>query len=108
MFMVIPSEWFECFPNVVLESFAVGTPVIGSQIGGISEQIIDGENGLIFQSGNAEDLRKKSLTLIKNPELATKMRYCARGTFEKKYSEETALKNFMDVFDTILNLVENQ
>lgn len=104
MFSVIPSEQLESFPNVVIESFAVGTPVIGSQIGGISEQIMDGKNGLFFQTGNADDLREKILFLAKNPKLTIKMRYCARETFEKKYSDKAASKNIQDILSKILNL----
>jgi glycosyltransferase involved in cell wall biosynthesis len=51
--MVLPSECYDTFPFSVLESFALGTPVIGSRIGGLSEQIEDSKNGLLF-SGTDE------------------------------------------------------
>lgn len=52
---IIPSEWYENNPLGVIESLSVGTPVIGADIGGIPELITD-NNGLIFQSGNIDDL----------------------------------------------------
>lgn len=58
-FSVCPSEWYENCPLSVMESQKYGTPVIGARIGGIPELVIDGENGLLFESGNAEDLAKK-------------------------------------------------
>ena len=54
--VVLPSEWYENGPMSVLESYALGTPVLGADIGGIPEMIRDGETGVIFPSENAEAL----------------------------------------------------
>lgn len=54
--MVLPSEWYENAPMSVLESFALGTPVIGANIGGIPEMVLNGETGWTFESRNAEEL----------------------------------------------------
>lgn len=54
--MVLPSEWYENAPMSVLESFALGTPVVGASIGGIPEMVIDGETGWTFESRNADEL----------------------------------------------------
>lgn len=45
--LVIPSRWLETGPLVVLEAFAVGVPVIGSDLGGIQEKVQHGVNGLL-------------------------------------------------------------
>lgn len=58
-FSVCPSEWYENCPLSVMESQKYGTPVIGARIGGIPELVIDGKNGLLFESGNAEDLAER-------------------------------------------------
>lgn len=54
--VVLPSEWYENAPMSVLESFALGTPVIGARIGGIPEMVIKGHTGWTFESRNAADL----------------------------------------------------
>lgn len=54
--VVLPSEWYENAPMSVLESFALGTPVIGARIGGIPEMVIEGENGWTFESRNVDEL----------------------------------------------------
>ncbi len=59
MFMVIPSEWYENNPMSLIESFALGKPVVGARIDGISELVIDNETGLTYESGNAADLSDK-------------------------------------------------
>ena len=54
--VVLPSEWYENGPMSVLESYALGTPVLGADIGGIPEMIRNGETGGIFPSENAAAL----------------------------------------------------
>jgi glycosyltransferase involved in cell wall biosynthesis len=54
--VILPTETYENSPTVIFESFATGTPVIVSNIGGAAEPIQDGENGLIFEPGNASEL----------------------------------------------------
>ena len=51
-FSVCPSEWYENCPFSVMESQMLGTPVLGTDIGGIPELIEDGMNGRLFESGN--------------------------------------------------------
>ena len=54
-FSVLPSEWYENNPLGIIESLCGGTPVVGSKIGGIAE-LIDEATGVLFSSGNREDL----------------------------------------------------
>lgn len=58
-FTVYPSVWYENCPLSVMESIASGTPVIGARIGGIPELIEDGKTGLLFESGNVQELTKQ-------------------------------------------------
>ena len=51
-----PSLW-ENYPNVCLEALALGKLVVGSNAGGMSEQIEDGVSGLLFESGDIESLK---------------------------------------------------
>ncbi len=51
-FTVLPSECYENGPLALLESFAAGVPVVGSDIGGIPEHIDDGRDGLLFAPGD--------------------------------------------------------
>ena len=57
--MVIPSECYENNPLSIIESLCLGTPVIGTNMGGIPELINPGVNGFTFESGNVSDLRNQ-------------------------------------------------
>jgi len=65
--MIVPSRWLESGPQVIYESFAVQTPIIGSRLGGIAELVRDGETGLLFQPGNCRELIRLITTSAKNP-----------------------------------------
>lgn len=55
-FSVLSSEWRENMPYSGLESLAAQTPVIGANIGGIPELVVEGQTGFAFKSGNVSDL----------------------------------------------------
>lgn len=55
---VLPSEWYENSPISVLESLALGKPVVGARIGGIPEMVRDRETGWLFESGDVQALEK--------------------------------------------------
>lgn len=72
-FTIYPSEWYENCPFSVMESEMYGTPVLGADIGGIPELVEDGLSGLLFKSGNKEDLKDKINKLVNDNELLDKL-----------------------------------
>ena len=82
-FTVTPSEWYENYPMSVLESLACGTPVIGSDIGGIPEIVRDGETGLVFPSGDADVLANRIEYLLDNPRESIRMGRAGRHQIEQ-------------------------
>ncbi len=50
--LAVPSQWMETGPIVVLEAFAAGISVIGSDLGGIAELVQDKKNGLLVEPAN--------------------------------------------------------
>ncbi len=67
-FSICPSECPENCPFSVMEALKLGTPVIGADIGGIPELIAPGVNGILFESGNKEDLKNAISKLWNNKE----------------------------------------
>lgn len=65
---VVPSEWFEVSPYVILQSFDLGIPVVGSRIGGIPDLIKDGYNGKLFESGDPLALAKAVTDVLNDRE----------------------------------------
>ena len=54
--LIVPSLWHENNPRVIQEAYAGKTPVIASDVGGISEYVEHGSNGFLFKRGDASDL----------------------------------------------------
>lgn len=55
--MVVPSVCYENNPLSIIESLCMGTPVIGSEVGGIPELIREGD-GTLFRMGDKEELEE--------------------------------------------------
>ena len=53
--VIFPSVWEEVFGYAILESLALGKPVIASRVGAIPELIRDGQNGYLFEPGNSRE-----------------------------------------------------
>lgn len=70
MFVVVPSEWYENNPRSIVESFALGKPVIGADIGGIPEMVRHGKTGRLFKPGDPDDLKQQMKVLLDSPDLA--------------------------------------
>ena len=86
--LVVPSVWFENSPLTIHEAFIAGIPVITSNLGGMADLVKDGVSGLLFHVGDAEDLRAKILSLIKDPALMERLTH---GMPTVKTIEEDAL-----------------
>jgi glycosyltransferase involved in cell wall biosynthesis len=76
--VVCPSEWYENYPFSVIESLLMSRPVIGANIGGIPELVLDGKTGLLFEAGDVAQLREKIFELWNNPQYAERLGAGAR------------------------------
>lgn len=73
-----PSLCPDACPTVVMEAMAAGKPVIGSQIGGITDLISSGESGLLVPAGEPEALRQAMSSLLAQPDLRERMGQTAK------------------------------
>jgi len=65
--LVIPSRWYENSPLVLLNSLATHTPVLVSDVAGMTEFLRPGINGDSFERGNVDDLELKLRNFIESP-----------------------------------------
>jgi|SRR5581483_987934 glycosyltransferase involved in cell wall biosynthesis len=72
--VIVPSQWYENSPRVILEAFAARTPVIGANVGGIAEVVEREKNGLLFERGSAEDLARQLTRVTQEPALLAALR----------------------------------
>ena len=79
---VVPSIWPDSFPTVALEAMAAGAPVVVSRIGGLPEQVVDGESGLVVAAGDAGELCGALERLLGDAELRERLGAGARARVE--------------------------
>ena len=99
LFLVLPSEWFEGFPMVIVEAFANGLPVLASRIGSLEEVIEEHVTGLFFEPGNVRDLANTADWLLNHPEECMQMGANARSTYLNKYSPEVNYTQLLNIYN---------
>lgn len=99
---VLPSEWYENCPMSVLESYAYGKPVIGADIGGIPELIVDGVDGFLVPSGEPETLRDRLLWMYEHKDDAAEMGRIGRSKMETEFNADIHYERIMNVYQQFL------
>lgn len=95
---VVPSEWFENASMSVLEAMAAGKPVVASRIGGIPEQVRDGEEGLLVAPGDVDGFAEALRRLAADRELAQRLGEAARARAREVFSPEKHLETLERVY----------
>jgi glycosyltransferase involved in cell wall biosynthesis len=96
---VAPSVDPEPFGCIVIESMALGTPVIGSNAAGIAEQIVDGDTGYLFTPGDEHELAVRLDGLFADAGLRCEMGRRGRERFRACFEIEHSYQAYMRVFD---------
>jgi glycosyltransferase involved in cell wall biosynthesis len=100
--VVIPSIWYDNLPNVLLEAYAYGKPVIAPRHGSFLDLVRDGETGLFYEAGNTNDLREKLAWALAHPIEMADMGRTARALVESEFSPELHYKRLMSIFEKVI------
>lgn len=102
MCVACPAIWYENLPNVVLESYAYGKPVIASRVGSLEEIVEDEKTGLLFEPKNSQQIAGCIRRLYLNPDLCKELGKNARKKCEEEFSSQLHWDNFMKIYNDIL------
>ncbi len=100
--VVIPSIWPENFGLVILEAMGAGRPVIGTNVGGISETIVDGVNGYLVKPQSPEQIAEKVIQLFSDEDLLKAFGQNARKKAEE-FSIEKYAGNLVHIYEQIMS-----
>lgn len=98
---VLPSRSDNC-PLVTIESLAVGTPVVGSRVGGIPEVVRDGIDGFLVPPDDPHALATKLSLIVTNAGLLQQLRANARAGFLSRFEQRGAVRKQADWLESIL------
>jgi len=97
----VPSRSDPC-PRAAIEPLAIGTPVVGTDVGGISETIDHGSCGYLAPPDDARALAVHMAELIDDPRLRAAMAAEARRIADERYREETYRHRILAVIESVL------
>lgn len=92
---------YETFPNTALEAMSQGCPIVASDAGGIPEIIRDGISGMLFRSGQADDLARKCRTLLNNPGFSAELGNNAALECERKFDPDNIAEQTLDFYKSV-------
>jgi len=95
--LVVPSRSPDPLPTSAIEAGFFEVPVVASRIGGLPEIIADGETGLLFESGNIDQLARHLTLLLTDCELRNKMGRKAREHTISLFKRDRFVREFCDV-----------
>jgi len=99
-FSLVTSEWYENCPLSIVESQALGTPVITSDYGGSVELVEDGETGLVYKGGDAAALRDAIQRLWGDQALLLKME--RRCLAKKSNTVDIYANRLIELYDFVI------
>ncbi|MFK7603682.1 glycosyltransferase family 4 protein [Deinococcus sp. SM5_A1] len=100
--LAVPSVWYEGGPLTMIEGWGVGLPMVASDLGAMSSMIRPGENGLLFQAGNAGGLAAQVRWLWEHPEDRQRMRDGALRIFQDTYSPQRNYEQLIKIYGDAL------
>ncbi len=100
--VVIQKSSKEGFGLSVTEALWKGKPVVASNVGGISHQIIDGESGFLLPSSERQEFAKRVIELIKQPELGEKLGEKGRAYVRERFLITRLLSDHLDLLNDLM------
>ncbi|MDP3964638.1 MAG: glycosyltransferase [bacterium] len=98
--VIVPSQWYENCPLVILEAFAYGKPVLGTRVGGIPELIEDGKTGMLFDLGDVAGMREAIQSVMSDKVLRQRMGEASRNEAQK-YLPEKYYSKLVSLYESL-------
>jgi glycosyltransferase involved in cell wall biosynthesis len=99
---VLSTNW-ESFGLVLVEAMRANLPVVVSDVGGVSEVIVDGETGFLVPKSDVITMREKLTQLIANPDLRIRMGQAGRKRYETNFTIKRMLSQTSEVYKTVIS-----
>ncbi len=101
-FFVLISNW-EGFPRSILEAMRAGLPIVASDVGGVSEAVLDGINGYCIPRGDTITLTKRLEKLSNSPNLRAEMGSKSRSSYKSVFEFTHMMKKTMVLYKEVVH-----
>jgi glycosyltransferase involved in cell wall biosynthesis len=101
--VAISSVWPEPFATIGMEVMRYGLPVVAFDVGGISDWLIDGENGYLVPTGDCATYAVRLEMLLRDKEMARRMGENGLKLVNEKFSFESYIDDLEKMFATVIS-----
>lgn len=105
--LFVLSSRSEGFPRSILEAMRAGLPVIASEVGGVSEAVLHGNNGYVVKAQSVEQMRAALESLIQDPFLRAAYGAAGRSAYEEKFLFSRMLDETFSLYEQLTDIPEN-
>jgi hypothetical protein len=106
--VAVTTPWYEPFGLTPLEGMACGRPVVGSDVGGISFTVVDGETGFLVPPRDPTALADRLRVLLGNRELRERMGRAARQRVLDRFTWPIVARRTVELYEDILTVHSGQ
>ncbi|MFZ3073449.1 MAG: glycosyltransferase family 4 protein [Thermodesulfobacteriota bacterium] len=97
--VVVPEQWENMSPVIIVEAMATAKPIVAGRIGGIPEFIEDGVSGLLAEYDNPKDFAEKIVRVLKDKKKAVEMGARAREAALKAFNEDAISNELVSLYN---------
>ncbi|MHA2060936.1 MAG: glycosyltransferase family 4 protein [Candidatus Sifarchaeia archaeon] len=101
--VISPSIWPEPLSRVIIESMALGRPIIATNVGGTPEIITQEKNGILIEPSDPKEIESALNRLINDPDLRSRIGLEGRKTIEKHYNEARICDKTLSIYHRVLS-----
>ena len=102
-FTVLPSHAYETLGKTILESYARARTVIATDLGSRRELVQAGKTGLLYRTGDVEQLASAIRFLSSQPELAEQMGRAGWEQVRRKYTPEAHYEALVELYERVID-----
>jgi glycosyltransferase involved in cell wall biosynthesis len=100
--LALPS-FSEGMPNVLLEAFAYGTPVVATRVGGVPDMLSDGDSGWLVSPGDAEGLAFALVEALADASEARRRAARARSILAERFTVERQARAWLSAVNAAID-----
>jgi glycosyltransferase involved in cell wall biosynthesis len=92
----------DTFPMAVLEALACGTPVVATAVGGIPEQVCDGDNGFLVKQGDAQAMAVRTSAILRDENLRVRLSTRAVETARARFDIHQQIDAYLHWYEEVI------
>ncbi len=99
MDVFVHPSWAEAFPYVILEAMSLGRPIVASNVGGIAEELVDGDSGVLVAPRDEAALAGALVEMLDDPDRRARLGEMALKRVSESFTRARMVERFASLYD---------